>query len=455
MSGFARYWKLVRLDATGHRKVQELPDAKAFFQATFPEDSLNLTPQAIQTQLLDMSRSNDPIATLCLRCFISNQIEQVCIQLEQQFGLNHGFTRQDLFALVLDDDGKVRPAGANQYVSTAQSILQTFEVSKGSLSTWTIRLVKHHRELNQFLLESGVCLLSDWAILNDTNANKLRRVLSQFHQSSDYEILEAASLLDAYHAVYRADRMQQRQAGVKGSCPPPSEEQLQRMQQELGSSVSTRGILVQLQRLADQLRQYRVASRAGRLPTISLEIGDTVSLGDRLAAPEPEEPESNDQQNFLAAFRSQFGKALEIAVQQVIEERTRKQKGDKSKNFITALQLFHCRGLSMTEIANQVGLQAQFQVSRLLNLKALREDVRHRMLQALLEFVKVQVAEMLSPDRLAKLDNQLETALNEQIEQIIQEAAAQAQSPKDYVTGTVFSRTLCQYLDCAYAAPMP
>jgi hypothetical protein len=251
MSGFARYWKLVRLDATGHRKVQELPDAKAFFQATFPEDSLNLTPQAIQTQLLDMSRSNDPIATLCLRCFISNQIEQVCIQLEQQFGLNHGFTRQDLFALVLDDDGKVRPAGANQYVSTAQSILQTFEVSKGSLSTWTIRLVKHHRELNQFLLESGVCLLSDWAILNDTNANKLRRVLSQFHQSSDYEILEAASLLDAYHAVYRADRMQQRQAGVKGSCPPPSEEQLQRMQQELGSSVSTRGILVQLQRLAD------------------------------------------------------------------------------------------------------------------------------------------------------------------------------------------------------------
>jgi hypothetical protein len=446
MSRNARYWQLTRLDLTGHRKVAELPEAKAFFQQQFGDDHDDLAPQAIQTQLLELS-DRAPLADLCLRCLISNQIEQVCIQLEQQFGLNHGFSRQDLFPLVLDDDGKLN--ANTQYISVARNILNTFDPSKGSLATWTIRLVKHHRELNQFLLESGVCLLSDWAILNDTNANKLRRVLTEFHTVSTAETAQAALLLAAYHAVYRADRLAQRQTGVRGACPAPTEDQLQRMQQVLGEAqITPRRILAQLQQLASQLRQYRVAARAGRLPTISIETGENVTIADRLAAPtETDDESSNQQAAFLQAFRSQFAPALEGAFSQVIADRTRRFKGDKSQNFLAALKLFHCQGRSMGEIATQVGLQAQFQVSRLLNLKAFREDVRHQMVQQLLTFVKQQAAELMSPDRLQQLDAQIEAALNEQIEGIMQEAAAQAQSPKDYVTGTMFSRTLCGHLD--------
>ncbi|MBE9029861.1 hypothetical protein IQ266_08980 [filamentous cyanobacterium LEGE 11480] len=447
MSRNARYWKLTRLDLTGHRRAAELPEAKAFFAQQFATDD-DLAPNEIQTQLLALSQT-DPIADLCLRCFISNQIEQVCIQLEQQFGLNHGFSRQDLFPLVLDDDGKIQ--ANSQYVSTARHILNTFEPGKGSLATWTIRLVKHNRELNKFLLESGVCLLSDWAILNDTNISKLRRVYGEFHSTSAFETEQAVFLLEAYHAVYRADRLIQRQAGVRGACPPPSEEQLERIRQEIGEG-TPRSILAQLQQLATQLRQYRVASRAGRLPTVSMESGESVTIADRIAAPSPEEDESAIQQNaFLQAFRGQFATALEAAFNQVITARTRKYKGDKPKNFIAALKFFHCEGMSMTEIAAQVGLKAQFQVSRLLNLKTFREDVRHQMVQELLAFVKEKVADLMSPDRLKELDATIETALNEQIEGVMQEAAAQAQSPKDYVTGTMFSRTLCGHLDRAYA----
>jgi hypothetical protein len=447
MSRNARYWKLTRLDLTGHRKVAELPEAKAFFQQQLGDDHDELSPQEIQGKLLAAS-DREPLADLCLRCFISNQIEQVCIQLEQQFGLNHGFSRQELFPLVLDDDGKLnasRPAGP--YVSVARNILNTFEPSKGSLSTWTIRLVKHNRDLNQFLMESGVCLLSDWAILNDTNTSKLRRILTEFHSISAYETEQAIVLLEAYHAVYRADRLVQRQTGVRGACPTPTEDQLQRIQSELGEGTPRR-ILSQLQQLARQLRQYRVASRAGRLPTVSMESGENMTIGDRLAAPSAAEDESATEQNaFLQAFRGQFAPALESAFNQVIQARTSRYKAAKSQSFLAALKLFHCQGRSMTAIATQVGLQAQFQVSRLLNLKAFREDVRHQMVQQLLAFVKQQAAELMSPDRLQQLDAQIEAALNEQIAGIMQEAAAQAQSPKDYVTGTMFSRTLCGQLD--------
>jgi hypothetical protein len=451
MSSVSRYWKLIRLDATGHRKAQELPEAKAFFQAQFA-DWHDPVHTEIQAQLLQQARSGGVMAELCLRCFISTQIEQVCINLEQQFGLNHGFFRQDLFPLVLDDDGKI---GDSKYVSVARNILNSFEASKGSLSTWTIRLVKHHRELNQFLLESGVCLLSDWAILNDTTPSKLRRVLREFHHISAYEIEQATALLEAYHAVYRADRLIQRQAGAKGACPAPTEDQLVRMQQELGDSGNPRGtprgVLGQLQRLADQLRQYRIASRVGRLPTVSMDKvadgGEGLSLADRLASPSPQDDETTGQTEFLLAYRAQFAQVLEQSFQDVVQARYQKQKGEKATHFITALQLFHCQGRSMTEIAKAVGLQAQFQVSRLLNLKTLREDVRHQMLQRLRSFVSQKAADMVSPDRLQQLDAQIEIALNEQIENLMQEAAAQAQSPKDYVTGTLFSRTLCQLLD--------
>lgn len=81
-----------------------------------------------------------------------------------------------------------------------------------------MRLVKQHHELNAFLLEQGLCMLSDWAILNDTKPKKLRRVLTQFHHFTDPEVQQAVILLESYHAIYRRDRILQAQ---KGACPDP------------------------------------------------------------------------------------------------------------------------------------------------------------------------------------------------------------------------------------------
>jgi hypothetical protein len=41
----------------------------------------------------------------------------------------------------------------------------------------------------------------------------------------------------------------------------------------------------------------------------------------------------------------------------------------------------------------------------------------------------------------------VEAALSEQIEKLIQDASSQAQTPKDFVSMSLFSKTLCEYLD--------
>lgn len=112
-----------------------------------------------------------------------------------------------------------------------------------------------------------------------------------------------------------------------------------------------------------------------------------------------------------------------------------------------AMRLFHQDGLSMTAIAAHVGLAAQFQVTRLLKLKELRESVRHKMIELLKHYVKEQASAFMTLDQLESLDSKIEMALIEQVDLLISEDAAQAQSPKNYGKGSRFAKALCQQLD--------
>ncbi len=120
---------------------------------------------------------------------------------------------------------------------------------------------------NAFLLEHEVYLVSDWAILNDTSSKQLQRILSQFHHLTSWEIQQAMQLLESYHAVYRAQRLRARQAGVKG-CQPPTTEQLRQMQERLSTQTNRmcpETLLAQLEEMASRLRQYRIHVRGGSL----------------------------------------------------------------------------------------------------------------------------------------------------------------------------------------------
>jgi hypothetical protein len=211
--------------------------------------------------------------------------------------------------------------------------------------------------------------------------------------------------------------------------------------------------MTQLQRLAEQLRRYRIHVRGGSLPAESLDVaGDGYCEGITGYTNTTEVVNDEDEQTeFLQLYRPQFlaclEQALAIVTQKRVEQLQRK-KGDKAKKFLLALQLFHCQNLSMTEIAAKVGLRAQDAVTRFLKLKDFRADVRQELLIMLCNSVMELAKNYSHPDSLQTLEGKIQIALNEQINHVIEAAEIQAQTAKSLPTKTsIFNQRLCRYLD--------
>ncbi|MEH2263301.1 hypothetical protein [Nostoc sp.] len=468
----SRYWQLVKIDGAGRRQVQEISPAKAFFVDVFPaiasggQNAMSTTGYAyadntdrhvsdaeIQLQLLQLSRDAPTdrclLAQRCLLCFISWQIEQVCLQLAANFGSVHGFSCADLLPYVLDDDGRLQPNST--YQSLSQNILQSFDSQQSSLTTWTTTRVKHDAALNQFLLECGVYMVSDWAILNDTRPQQLERIFREFYALTPPEIQQAQQLLESYHAVYRTARLQQRSQGIAGKCSAPTTQQLQQiatlLQSQTSQTLKSETVMTQLQKLAAQLREYRICMRGGSLPTKSLDAITGDEYTDTTKALDNED----EQTEFLRLYRPQFLACLEQALAIVTQSRVnrlQRKKGEKAKKFLQALKLFHCQNLRMTEIADSMGLRAQDAVTRLLKLKEFRADVRQQLLLLLCDRVLDLAKNYSHPDRLIILEQQIKLALDEQITQVIKEAGNQSQTAKiNTIENGLFREKLCRYLD--------
>ncbi|MEC4802795.1 MAG: hypothetical protein SAJ12_21145 [Jaaginema sp. PMC 1079.18] len=458
----------MRLTATGQTKLVPLAIAKQFYeQALHSQPQLNAqNATEIQAYLLitwTETSETSILAQLCLRCFISWQITAACRDLAVKFGKTHGFSEGDLFPFVLDDDGKI-PSTA--YQSFGQQILQSYNRDRGNLAGWVHLRVKHHREINRLLGELGVYLISDWALLNDTQPSQLQRILQEFHQLSEIETSQACRLLQGYHLIYRQARLQQRQRfglaaqnnprsrAFNQRCLPPNPEQLQQIGDRAQLTLSHTAIFSQLQNLAQWIRAYRLHIRNGLLTVESLDYPSETGRSplEQLANPSTSTPDS-DTQEFLQEYRSLLLDCLQNAIATIINQRLQRRNREQSQQFLTGLQLFHCQNQSMSAIASYLGLKAQYQVTRLLNLKAFRADIRQRLLQELLQKVLQKAQNYHNPtktprDRLSSLETAVETALTEQIDAIIATAQNEASTAKKFTPhSSLFSQQLCQVLE--------
>jgi hypothetical protein len=161
--------------------------------------------------------------------------------------------------------------------------------------------------------------------------------------------------------------------------------------------------------------------------------------------------EDEEQIEFLQLYQNQFMESLDEAIAQVTEDfimKLRQKRKFVEQSFITALYLFHCQGESMSQIAPQIGLTKQFEVTRLLRLNELRADIRQRLLLILRSQV-LEIAKLFTDwQRLQNLDCQVEAILEEQIAGIIQEAESEVKNPvRNQALKGVLSRRLCHYLD--------
>jgi hypothetical protein len=453
----SNYWMMMRLDAAGRCQIKANQGAQTFFRQQFPK-LLNLSNpieqinhRAIQQQLWQEAVPNS-LAESCLRCYISHQVNKSCTQIAARFGQMHGFTAHQLYPFVLDDDGRSHNASSS-YQTVAMMVLRTFDPAKGPLETWVSRCVKQHQELREFLLQHGVYLLTDWAILNDTPSKRLQKILTT--DRTPLEIQIASNILSSFHAIYRSDRLQRSE---RGTCQPPTIQQLIRMTHYLQQTslqqtsrtrspefLSPESLLEQLQAIAHTLRQHRIATQRGMVSMQSLDDSD-IHL-----QPNSQDSAEDEHLEFLTFYREQLLRCLDQAVINVTRDRLvvmRQKRPPKDQIFLNALCLFHCQGESMSRIAPQVGLNQQYEVTRLLNLKEFRADVR----QHLLNMLKVRVidkAQYYADSRqLILLDCTLETILDEQITTLIHEAEAEAQTTsRSARPQSLFANRLCQALD--------
>ena len=476
-------------------------------------------------------------AEACLRCFISHQIDYACQQLASQFGTNHRFGKMDILPFILNDnhllqkaDGRRQPVLSDAegkaeegrqkrelgrgvegggvervetgpmpnaqrptpvqnpkskiqnpkspYLSLSTEILDTFNPDRSNLKTWTVRLVRHNPIVTSILLDHGVYLVSDWAILNDTTEPQLERILGEFYMLSSGEIHQFVLLLESFHAIYRGDRCSatanhHRQPHQTSRCLPPTPDQLTRISQyiqdlwEQGEDISDsalkkegvrkitpKQILPHLQALAHYLRDYRIHIRRGTLPNDSIDNFESPYWESRLIDDSnPLDDQDEASQRFLSDYRQAFEESLDAAIQMVVEQkvaRLRKRKGDRHRLFLKGLHLFHCQGQTMTEIAPQLGYERQDKVTYLLKLKDLRADIRHETLNQLRDRILSLAQAFADPAHLQQLDQQLDTLLEEPLTALMAEAELETTGPRDGPLKSRFSRRLCCYLGNQY-----
>jgi hypothetical protein len=151
----------------------------------------------------------------------------------------------------------------------------------------------------------------------------------------------------------------------------------------------------------------------------------------------------------LEHYRHHLVQGLDQAIIQVCQNRIQQlQQRDRQavETFLQGLHLFHCHGQSMAEMAPLLSLKAQYQVSRLLKLKEFRAAVCQQLLHNLKNSTLSLAAQYANPGLLSQLEQQVETALTEQIDTLSAAAAAEASVPRNRPTASLFARRLCHVL---------
>ncbi|WNZ44082.1 hypothetical protein Q2T42_19830 [Leptolyngbya boryana CZ1] len=448
------YWTFAQINPPGGHRIQELSQAKDFFQTQIKELAANteISDRVIQAHLFNLSTAPDPAleALLCLRCFISHKILQACQLLETRFGAQHQFKYDDLLPFVLTDPGKINEFAPSNDESQprppayAYKILNSFHPEKGELGNWTIRLVKDNKELNQYLLQQGLYRMTDWGLLNNFKRPQFEHILQTFYHYNNSQIEQAIVLLESYHAIYTQDW---RSSGKKGRCPIPTKEQLQKInhliQQKTQTPLKNSTLLAQLKEIAKLLREYSIKSKGGNPANLSIHIPKVAQLIQN----QQSDPQTDDITEFSRDYQKHFLDVLDQAIAEAIRDRLNNKTATKRDRYLKAMRLYYCDQVSQSEIATQLNLNDQSSVSHLLDLRSLQAQVRRIMLKLLKPLVRQLASVYCNAERLEKLDGSLDTLLNQQIDLLLDEETKRAKTPKHYGGDSLFAERMCLFLD--------
>ena len=444
MTNNDNYWILRGVNSFSQYQSKKIPEAEEFFLEHFEGEIQRdrIEHRKIQQTLFSWYRDEQTEAQVnagyCLRCFVSNCIYQFCLRTEQKYRETYGLSRNDLFPVLLELIPQNSVTRSRVGDSLISDIINTFDLNQhSSLSTWTSIKVKGNRQYKIVLRFYGIVEVTNWLILVQTTPGKLERKLRQ-QGYSEFEIQEYGNLLEAFHQVYRTEILarrreinKQRQQEGRGKShkpyPSPTDEQLKQIATILN--------------ISRQLEPQEVFNKLRNIANI---------LRNNPPPPPPPPPSNNiDTPNVDGEIEdcllSVTHQVIEAKINYFLNKRT--PNIQKANNLILGLNLFYCQGYSMGEIATQLELSGESQVSRLLKLKELREDVSRNVIPVLKERLKAQLNDYLTdPAKLPILDTKIQEFIEPEIQEVIQEAEAEIFDSKNKARNSLFARTVCQCL---------
>ena len=433
MEALSKYYKILQLHSP-NPIAKACPSAQAHLAAEYPDfaESEPIKDRNLQRLLKRELDQGSIVAALCLRCYVSYTVVLVCQRIVSLYGERYGFRLEDLTPIVLTDDGeldleitrtpklslqrpvKQRPVkhsseSGDRFQPLSYSILEKFDPEKSGLNTWTTRLTRQNQKLKEFLRdEYKILLISDWALLNTTQINPLKRLLIKYFNFSENEtpIQDAILLLHAYRKVYL--KKYQLQKNTQTRCPDPTPNEYAEMITLLTPEFFTH-CLQNLEPLDDpklneiQIRDEKAEHLKRKLSELAIYLRHH-----RLKQYPPItfQPPTTD-------YSEVFSPYLKKAIVDIIQARltTKRITPEKQKNFLIALHLLYREGKTQTEIAQILGFPRQDTVAKLLNLKALTIGLSCHMLTHLKHDIPTIAQACLDPDQLLKVQSSLDEYL--------------------------------------------
>jgi len=227
-----QYQELRTLHQKGGVRGVVHPEAAAFIRGCFgaePEPS-----RAVDLDVLASAQeSPDPLPLLCLRCRISHALETWLLVTFRAHHQSTGIELDAMASYALDDDGALTiatgpsekepftyaqiasmPAGLISPFSA--DVLRSYDPSLCGLPHWAKLKIQAHNELKAYFKQHGLLLISDWALLRNSSATRVRAACKEFLKSGD-TISSLCALHSRYGPLYDAAKLVHKQQTGKAS----------------------------------------------------------------------------------------------------------------------------------------------------------------------------------------------------------------------------------------------
>jgi len=227
-----QYQELRTLNPRGGVRAASQTEAAGYLFRCFgtePEPS-----RSVDLDLLGAAQdSADPLPLLCLRCRISHALETWLLVTYKAHQRSTGIELEAMASYALDDDGNLSirtgpletaPLTYAQIASMPSGLISPFtaEVLRSydprlcGLPHWAKLKIQAHNELKAYFRQHGLLLISDWALLRNSSATRVRQACEEHLRSTD-TIECLCGLHRLYCPLYDAAKLLHKQNTGKAS----------------------------------------------------------------------------------------------------------------------------------------------------------------------------------------------------------------------------------------------